>query len=382
MQYYLHNFLAEQPDLNLHNAEVQDELLDVARFWLKRGVDGFRLDTVNFYFHDKLLRDNPPIAADQWNDKTAPAVNPYNFQDHLYDKTQPENLPFLKRLREVMDEYPAITSVGEVGESQRGAEVQAEYTSGGDKLHMCYDFDFLSNHPPTGTFIASVLEKANRTLTDGWACWAFSNHDVVRHPTRWNLSEAAKRVYAGVLLSVRGSACLYQGEELGLTEAHVAFEDLQDPYGKRFWPKFKGRDGCRTPIPWVRDNGNGGFSDGNPWLPMALEHLSRAAGAQEAEDGSTLAHYRRMIAFRKTHPVLAKGSLEVVEAREDHLSFIRADAGTRLFCAFNLSPAEQTISLPPGHWRQDRGAPFEAMQTGNDVTLPPFQAYFGLDAGQ
>ena len=166
------------------------------------------------------------------------------------------------------------------------------------------------------------------------------------------------------------------------TEAEVAFEDLQDPYGKRFWPKFKGRDGCRTPIPWVRDNGNGGFSDGDPWLPMAREHLARAAGAQEAEDGSTLAHYRRMIAFRKTHPVLAKGSLEVVEARDDHLSFIRADGGTRLFCAFNLSPAEQTISLPPGQWRQDKGAPFEATQNGHDVTLPPFQAYFGLDAGQ
>jgi alpha-glucosidase len=381
MQYYLHNFLAEQPDLNLHNPDVQDELLDVARFWLKRGVDGFRLDTVNFYFHDKQLRDNPPIAADQWNDKTAPAVNPYNFQDHLYDKTQPENLLFLKRLREVMDEYPAITSVGEVGESQRGAEVQAEYTSGGDKLHMCYDFDFLSNHPPTGTFIAAVLEKANRTLSDGWACWAFSNHDVVRHPTRWNLGEAAKRIYAGVLLSVRGSACLYQGEELGLTEAHVAFEDLQDPYGKRFWPKFKGRDGCRTPIPWVRDNANGGFSEGRPWLPMARDHLGRAAGAQEADDGSTLAHYRRMIRFRKAHPVLAKGSLEVVEARDDHLSFIRALDGTRLFCAFNLSPEEQAMTLPPGQWRQDKGAPFAATQDGQEVTLPPYQAYFGLDTG-
>jgi alpha-glucosidase len=381
MQYYLHNFLAEQPDLNLHNPDVQDELLDVARFWLKRGVDGFRLDTVNFYFHDKQLRDNPPIAADQWNDKTAPAVNPYNFQDHLYDKTQPENLLFLKRLREVMDEYPAITSVGEVGESQRGAEVQAEYTSGGDKLHMCYDFDFLSNHPPTGTFIAAVLEKANRTLTDGWACWAFSNHDVVRHPTRWNLGEAAKRIYAGVLLSVRGSACLYQGEELGLTEAHVAFEDLRDPYGKRFWPKFKGRDGCRTPIPWVRDNANGGFSEGRPWLPMARDHLGRAAGAQEADDGSTLAHYRRMIRFRKAHPVLAKGSLEVVEARDDHLSFIRALDGTRLFCAFNLSPEEQAMTLPPGQWRQDKGAPFAATQDGQEVTLPPYQAYFGLDTG-
>jgi alpha-glucosidase len=381
MQYYLHNFLIEQPDLNLHNAQVQDELLDVARFWLDRGVDGFRLDTVNFYFHDPELRDNPPIDEGQWNDKTAPAVNPYNFQNHLYDKNRPENLAFLKRLRALMDEYPAITSVGEVGESQRGAEIQAQYTSGGDKLHMCYDFDFLSNHPPTGSFIASVLDKANRTLSDGWACWAFSNHDVARHASRWNLDEPARRAYAGLLLSLRGTICIYQGEELGLTEAYVAFEELQDPYGKRFWPKFKGRDGCRTPMPWIRDNQNGGFTDGRPWLPVAMEHLSRAVGVQEADVESTLRHYRQMIAFRKAHPVLVKGSLDLVEVREDHLSFTRAHDGVRLHCAFNLSAAEQTIARPPGDWRQDKGAPFVAIETDGGIVLPPWQAWFGLSEG-
>jgi alpha-glucosidase len=272
--------------------------------------------------------------------------------------------------------------VGEVGESQRGAEIQAEYTSGGDKLHMCYDFDFLSNHPPTGSFIASVLDKANRTLTDGWACWAFSNHDVVRHPSRWNLDEAAKRAYAGLLLSVRGSVCLYQGEELGLSEAYVAFDELQDPYGKRFWPKFKGRDGCRTPMPWVRDNQHAGFSDGKPWLPVAMEHLHRAVGAQEADDASTLHHYRSMIAFRKAHPVLAKGTLDLVEVREDHISFLRDHDGARMFCAFNLSDAAQTVTLPPGAWRQDKGAPFAAAETDDGILLPPWQAFFGLSESQ
>jgi alpha-glucosidase len=128
MQYYLHNFLKEQPDLNLHNPEVQEELLDVARFWLDRGVDGFRLDTINFYFHDKELRDNPaldPGAA------TPPSrrVNPYNWQDHLYDKNQPENLEFLRRFRALLDEYPAATAVGEVGDAQYGLQIQAEYTA-------------------------------------------------------------------------------------------------------------------------------------------------------------------------------------------------------------------------------------------------------------
>jgi alpha-glucosidase len=245
---------------------------------------------------------------------------------------------------------------------------------------MCYDFDFLSNHPPTGAFIASVLDKANRTLADGWACWAFSNHDVVRHASRWNLDEAAKRVYAGLLLSIRGTVCLYQGEELGLNETYVAFEELQDPYGKRFWPKFKGRDGCRTPMPWTRDNACGGFTDGKPWLPVAMEHLNRAVGAQEDDAGSTLHHYRGMIAFRRAHPVLAKGTLEIVEAREDHLSFIRADGTTRLYCAFNLSGVPQVVAPPPGDWRQDMGAPFEARVTNEGIALPPFQAFFGLEA--
>jgi alpha-glucosidase len=381
MQYYLHNFLIDQPDLNFHEPAVQDQLIDVARFWLDRGVDGFRLDTVNFYVHDQQLRDNPPLKPEEVNDKTAPAVNPYNFQNHLYDKTQLENLEFLRKLRVLMDEYDAITSVGEVGESQRGTEVQAEYTSGGDKLHMCYDFAFLSNIFPTGTHVDSTVRTFDEASPDGWACWAYSNHDVMRHKSRWNLSEAQYRLYATLLLSVRGSVCLYQGEELGLTEAYVAFEDLQDPYGKRFWPKFKGRDGCRTPIPWSRDNQNGGFTEGKPWLPLAMEHLNHAVSVLDADDDSTLAFYRRAIAFRKAHPVLAKGDYVPVEAGDTFLSFLRTDDETRMFCAFNMSGAERRFDLPDGEWTMAEAAPFAAKINDGSVTLPPYQAAFATAKG-
>ena len=378
MQYYLHNFLVDQPDLNFHCPEVQDQLLDVARYWLDKGVDGFRLDTVNFYVHDKELRDNPPLHPEERNDTTAPSVNPYNFQNHLYDKTQPENLDFLRRLREVMDEYPAVTSVGEVGESQRGMEVQAEYTAGDELLHMCYGFEFLSSAFPTGRHVAQILNSFGEKAAESWACWAFSNHDVVRHASRWNLGDGARRVYAALLLSLRGSICLYQGEELGLTEAYVAYEDLQDPYGKRFWPRFKGRDGCRTPMPWISDNQNGGFSDHKPWLPMAMEHLQLAVGEQDRDDRSTLAFYRAMIAFRKAHAPLVKGDLEIVEAQDDRIAFVRSHGGARVFCAFNLSNTAIPLTLPAGEWRQDRGAPFTVVENERGVTLPPYQAYFAV----
>ena len=378
MQYYLHNFLKEQPDLNLHNPQVQDELLDVVRFWLERGVDGFRLDTINFYFHDPELRDNPALDPAERNDTIAPAVNPYNWQNHLFDKNRPENLEFLRRFRSLLDEFPGTTAVGEVGDSQRGAEIQAEYTSGGDKVHMCYAFDFLSNTPLTGTRVANVLNRFESLSDDGWACWAFSNHDVVRHVTRWNLGENALRVHMALLISLRGSICLYQGEELGLTEAYVAFDELQDPYGIRFWPKFKGRDGCRTPMVWMQDNQNGGFSEAKPWLPVAMEHLNRAAMAQANDAASTLNFYRSMLAFRAQHPAFAKGSLTIVEARDDYIAMIREHDGKRVFCAFNLGEDTVPMQLPDGNWQPAPNAPFDNTDT---TSLPPWRAFFGLDHG-
>ncbi|MGX9354206.1 alpha-amylase family glycosyl hydrolase [Roseobacteraceae bacterium S113] len=348
-QYYLHNFLTSQPDLNFHCPAVQDALLDVARFWLDRGADGFRLDTINFYVHDAQLRDNPGLEPHERNSTIAPSVNPYNHQNHLHDKNQPENLAFLRKLRAVMEPYNAA-AVGEVGDAQYGLEILGEYTAGDDLMQMCYAFEFLANDRPSAQEVADVLAKVGDVAADGWATWAFSNHDVKRHATRWNMDDDGLRMMATLMMCLRGSACIYQGEELGLGEADVAFEDLQDPYGIEFWPEFKGRDGCRTPMVWEKSNQAGGFSEGAPWLPVAPEHLARAAEEQEKDPTALIHHYRRVIDLRGRAPALAKGTLENMRVDGDVLCFERVHDGTRLFCAFNMSEAPASIQMPGGAW--------------------------------
>ncbi len=349
-QYYLHNFLTSQPDVNFHSMAAQDALLETVDFWLKRGVDGFRLDTVNFYVHSEGLEDNPPSKLEDRNSPEAPAVNPYNWQDHIHDKSQPENLEFLKRLRALLDRYPGQTTVGEIGDGPRSLRTMAAYTSGGDKLHMCYTFDFLSPIFTKEHFVKRVM-AFEEIVGDGWPCWAFSNHDIVRHVSRWTTDgdyDGVAKIAAAILLSLRGSVCLYQGEELGLTEAVIAFEDLQDPYGIRFWPEYKGRDGCRTPMVWESNGTYGGFSSGKPWLPVSQDHIARAANREDVDQSSVLAHYRRMIAFRKAHPALVSGSIRFVETPDDVLGFIREGGGEKILALFNLGSAPVTADLPPG----------------------------------
>jgi alpha-glucosidase len=380
LQYYMHNFLTSQPDLNLHNPEVQDALLSVARFWLERGVDGFRLDTINFYFHDKLLRDNPSLPPERRNAQTAPAVNPYNYQEHLYDKNQPENLEFLKRFRAVMEEFPAIAAVGEVGDSQRGLEIAGEYTSGGDKMHMCYAFEFLAPESPTPGFVAEVQHALERAAPESWVCWAFSNHDVVRHVSRWGGGvtdhDAHARLLASLLMSLRGSVCIYQGEELALPEVEIAYEDLQDPYGIQFWPDFKGRDGCRTPMVWDADVRAGGFTDGKSWLPDAGEHLARAVSVQDGDANSVLNHYRRFIAFRKQHPALLKGEIEFLSAEGAILSFVRSHGNEKLLCVFNMSPVARLAELPAGAIEVLEGHGYESRIHDGNIELPVWSGFF------
>jgi alpha-glucosidase len=347
-QYYLHNFLAAQPDLNFHNTDVQDALLETVRFWLERGVDGFRLDTVNYYVHDRWLRENPPLAESVAG--TLSETNPYLYQYHLFDKTQPENLAFLTRFRALLDEFDARASVGEIGDEWRSLQTLAAYTAGGDKLHMCYTFDLLGPEF-SAAHVRKCVEAFETTVADGWICWAFSNHDAMRHVSRWVLpggdTDAVAKFSIAVLAALRGSICLYQGEELGLPEAELAFEDLRDPYGIRFWPAFKGRDGCRTPMVWEAGRPNGGFSTARPWLPVPESHRVRAVDAQNAYGNSVLEHYRRMLAFRKQNPALIGGSIELLEADESVLAFKRTLAEEMLLCVFNFSTSPSSWPLPP-----------------------------------
>lgn len=372
-QYYLHNFLSEQPDLNLHNSDVQQALLDAAKFWLERGVDGFRLDTINFYFHDQQLRDNPALPAELRNASIAPAVNPYNHQQHIFDKNQPENLLFLNKLRALMDSYPCIAAVGEVGDDQRGMEIMGEYTAGDDLMHMCYAFDFLSATPLTADRAVHVLEHFQRAAVDGWGCWAFSNHDVQRHASRWSLGDEAKRCYATLLLCLRGSVCIYQGEELGLEEAELSFEQLQDPYGIAFWPKFKGRDGCRTPMVWTCKPGNDDFSAAKPWLPIPDGHRQAAVDIQLEDEQSLLAHYRRCIQLRQQHPALAKGSLDGLRHGNGVLQFSRTHEGKTVHCLFNLSDSEVTVATSTDNTHEIFND--SPSRSGNMITLAPWKTF-------
>jgi alpha-glucosidase len=349
-QYYLHNFLASQPDLNFRNPEVIEAIVEEVRFWLDRGVDGFRLDAINFCTHGEL-RDNPPRHEAVESFLGVRPDNPYGFQQHLYDKTQPENLAFLERLRALLDEYPGTTSVGEVGDDD-SLNVMAAYTQGGNRLHMAYSFDLLGKrYDPE--FLHRTLTDMESSIGDGWPCWALGNHDVPRVATRWHAEDDAARLrlYLAFLLTQRGSVCLYQGEELGLPEAELTLEQLVDPAGITFWPAYKGRDGCRTPQPWRAEGRHGGFSAGQPWLPLPEKHLGLAMNRQDADPASLLNAYRAFLAFRREHVALVKGEVRYHPVRDDVLCLERRHPGRapreRLLIALNFSAEPRTLDAPP-----------------------------------
>ncbi len=351
-QYYLHNFLTSQPDLNFHHPEVRQAVLDCVRFWLEFGVDGYRLDVVNFYFHDQQLRDNPPRGEPDGSDPAVPATNPYGWQWHRYDKSRPENLAFLQEFRALLDEYPNTAMVGEIGDDDGLARL-AEYTGGGDKLHKAYCFDPLGE-PHDAAYLHRVLSRFNEVVGTGWPCWSITNHDVPRVATRWGGPQPPAglvRAAAMLQMSLRGSPCIYQGDELGLPEAELAFEDVRDPYGIAMWPDFKGRDGCRTPMPWDSTRADLGFAGtaehAKPWLPVSESHRMLAVDLQDADPDSVLNLYRRLLAWRRRQPALLHGELELLAADPQVLAFVRRHEGERLLCALNLGDLPATYTLPP-----------------------------------
>lgn len=344
-QYYLHNFLSSQPALNFHNPAVRQAQLDNLKFWLDRGVDGFRLDSINFPFHDAQLRDNPPKPAELRTGRGFSADNPYAFQYHIYNNTQPENLGLLEDVRALMDSYPDVGAVGEIS-SEDSLATTAEYCTS-KRLHMGYSFELLTEEF-SAAYIRQTVEALEAKMLEGWPCWAISNHDVQRAVTRWggeNPDPALAKMLVALVCSLRGSVCLFQGEELGLPEAEVPFEALQDPYGKAFWPNFKGRDGCRTPMPWT-STGDAGFSQNKPWLPVPPAHRLLSVSVQEDDAGSTLHAVRKFLHWRKTQPALLTGAIHFVDAPAQLLAFVREHPEQRLLMVFNLSADEVQWSTP------------------------------------
>lgn len=363
-QYYLHNFLPGQPQLNGHNPAVQDALLDVARFWLDRGVDGFRLDAINFAMHDPALTDNPvaPLAGQ-------PHTRPFDFQQHLYNQSHPDILKFLGRLRALLDSYGMRFTVAEIGAGDAEREMKA-FTAGDGLLNSAYGFTFLNALTLDPPLLREALGAWRGDEGEGWPSWAFSNHDAPRHISRWHQGparDAFARMTLLLLMCLRGNVFLYQGEELGLPQAHVPFDRLQDPDAIANWPETLGRDGARTPMPWVGGAPHSGFSTAEPWLPVDPVHDALAVDAQNAKPESTLAFARLAVALRAAYPALRGGNLSFADAPEPVVAFERAAGVERLLCVFNLGADDMAWQPAEPHWRivatSDAGMP-------PDVTPP------------
>jgi alpha-glucosidase len=345
-QYYLHNFLSAQPDLNFHNPEVREAVLDNVKFWLERGVDGFRLDSINFCFHDARLRDNPAKPQEKRVGRGFSPDNPYAFQYHYFNNTQPENLVFLERLRALLEQYPGAAALGEIS-SEDSLATLGEYTNG-QRLHMGYSFELLTDDF-SAAHIRDTVRNLESHMPEGWPCWAISNHDVERVVTRWGGPDAPEKLanqLTAMVCSLRGSVCVYQGEELGLTEAEVPYEQLKDPYGIAFWPNFKGRDGCRTPMPWSDADAHAGFSSVCSWLPVPREHRALAVSRQETDTASTLHGFRAFMRWRHAQPMLRWGDTRMLDTDEPLLAFTRGLGGETVLACFNLSPAPLDAPLP------------------------------------
>ena len=348
-QYYYHQFLKEQPQLNVHSLAVQDALLDVVRFWLDRGVDGFRFDALNHAMFDPALTDNPPATDDRQRTRS------YDFQIKTYSQGHPDVVGLVERIRTVCDTYGAIFTVAEVGGDDAMPLMKA-YTAGNHRLSSAYGFDFLYAPALSAALVARAMRdwpgKTGRDgLAEGWSSWAFENHDAPRCLSRW-ADEASRpafgRMAIALLGALRGNIFIYQGQELGLLQDDIPFHLLKDPEAIANWPLTLGRDGVRTPMPWVPDAPNGGFTSGTPWLPLSPGNIARAVAAQEHDPTALLAHTRHVLALRRAHPALRRGTIDHLRVHGDVLSFTRRIAGEAIHCAFNIGGGAHAHACPAG----------------------------------
>lgn len=315
-QFYLHSFLKEQPDLNWHNPQVRQAQLDVFRFWLERGVDGFRLDVFNAYFKDAQFRDNP----------TKFGLRGFDRQEHLYDMDQPEMVPFLQELRALLDTYPERYAVGETYLAT--PEKITRYV-GADRLHAAFSFDFTAGSqitfPWNARFVAGQVTRREAFCQSAgtWPTTVFSNHDLPRAASRycWGERDLPAIQALTLLLTLSGTPFLYYGEEIGMRDISLKRSEILDPPGKKYWPVYTGRDGCRSPMQWS-DEPQAGFSSVKPWLPVHPNYLARNVAAQQENPNSIFSLTKRLLGLRRAYPALRQGSLRI---------FFRIDNGVLAF---------------------------------------------------
>ena len=363
-QYYHHKFLRQQPKLNWMNGAAREAALEVLDLWLERGVDGFRLDVANGFLHDTKLADNPAIApAERGPVEWSAAAN---MQQHLHDSNLQENRAVLDVIRHRVDGFDDRFVFGEFSEEfeRSGCYLPPEIG-----LHAGYNFALLV--ATDAAAIRAHLETLAR-FPEHWPCIAFSNHDVIRTASRFGAANA--KVLLALLVSLRGTLLLYQGEELGLPEVDLPRHLLKDPVGDLYYPLFKGRDGCRTPMPWKAGAAHLGFSTGTPWLPLGETHAALAVSQQDKDPGSALAYARRLLEARKNHRALWDGSLTLLPG--EALAFVRESGAQKIACAFNLTGGELIQDLPRPALPLDLGTG-RAVLSGTRLALAPHSAWFG-----
>ena len=363
-QYYMHNFLASQPQLNVHNRDVQDALLDVVRFWLDRGVDGFRIDAINFSMHDPDLRDNPPAPP-----SNKVRTRPFDFQQKIHNQSHPDIALFLERIRALTDRYDARFTVAEVGGDNAMREMKL-FTEGERRLNSAYGFDFLYADRLTPQLVREAAEGWPDAPGVGWPSWAFENHDAPRALSRWTPAgvdgAAFARMKMALLCALRGNIIIYNGEELGLDQVDIPFELVKDPEALKNWPLTLSRDGARTPLPWIADGVHAGFSDAEPWLPLGASHGALAVDRQHADPESMLSLTRRLVGLRAAHPALRRGRNANWVAEGDLLGFDRIGEGETVRCLFNLGAAPiDAKAFAAG------GTPLVALNGADTAMLPP-----------
>jgi alpha-glucosidase len=330
-QYYYHAFLPEQPDLNWRNPEVVEAMLGVLRFWLERGVDGFRVDVLWHLIKDKDFQDNPPNP--DWRE----GMDPYNALHPVHTSDRPEVHDIVRGMRRLLDAYPERVLIGEIYlplerlVKYYGVDLQG--------AHLPFNFQLLSA-PWDASHLARLIAEYERLLPAGaWPNWVLGNHDRPRIASR--VGPAQARVAAMLLLTLRGTPTLYYGDELGMQNVPIPPEEVQDPFERRVPGMGLGRDPVRTPMQWSAAP-HAGFSTARPWLPIS-NHEGINVEAQRKDPKSMLALYRRLIALRQAEPSLQTGNFQILETKGDVLGYVRNNA---FLVALNLRSRPQRLSLP------------------------------------
>lgn len=377
-QYCYRPFLDSQPALNLANQQVMAAMLDNMRFWLDMGLDGFRLDAIQCISHDSDLRSNPPARPRENPSVGGGPNNPFKQQVHLFDRDVPEAMQLLQHFRRVAEEYdPPRVLIGELADVD-SSRLAPKYTAGPDRLHAVYDFDLINRAESLNDW-SSMLELRSAYLVPGASLNVLTNHDSPRAvsnlmPKACEAGEA--RAAAKLLLflqcTLMGGAILFQGEELGLEQPHIPYEDIQDPWAKALWPDFLGRDGVRCPLPWQRDAKNCGFSDSDrPWLKVPETYRESAVDVQESDPDSVLHFTRRLLRWRRSVPMLRTAPEQIIlDTPPKTIAFERLKADNRLVFAanFDMKPAGMTLPNPSLQVAFSQG---EVAVDGRDLTLGP-----------